>query len=41
MIVFGWDTKVALDYIVYATPTIIVLNEDLKILVKPMWNNEL
>ena len=32
----GWDTQAALDYNIYATPTMIVLDKDLKILSKPL-----
>jgi len=31
----GWDTKAAKDYFVYATPTYILLDKDMKILVHP------
>jgi thiol-disulfide isomerase/thioredoxin len=31
----GWDTQAAKDYFVYATPTYILLDKDMKILVHP------
>ena len=31
----GWDTKAAKDYFIYATPTYILLDKDMKILVHP------
>lgn len=37
----GWDTQAALDYNIYATPTMIVLDKDLQILEKPSNLNEL
>ena len=37
----GWDTQAAIDYNIYATPTMIVLDKDLKILKKPTAINEL
>ena len=37
----GWDTQTAIDYNIYATPTMIVLDKDLKILAKPVRISEL
>lgn len=37
----GWDTQAAIDYNIYATPTMIVLDSELKILAKPTSIGEL
>jgi thiol-disulfide isomerase/thioredoxin len=37
----GWDGQIASDYYIYATPTILILYKDLKILAKPTGVREL
>ena len=37
----GWDGKIVNDYYIYATPTILVLDKNLKILAKPTGVKEL
>lgn len=37
----GWDGKIVNDYYIYATPTILVLDKDLKIVAKPTGVREL
>lgn len=37
----GWESKVALDYNIYATPTMILLDKDKKIIAKPRTVREL
>jgi len=37
----GWDSQVAIDYNIYATPTMIVLDKQKKIVAKPITFNEL
>ncbi|MCD4729534.1 MAG: TlpA family protein disulfide reductase, partial [Bacteroidales bacterium] len=37
----GWDSKVAIDYNVYATPTMFLLDKKKNILAKPITFNEL
>ena len=37
----GWDTQAAVDYNVYATPTMFLLDKDNKIVAKPITFNEL
>ncbi len=37
----GWESKVAIDYNIYATPTMILLNQNNEIIAKPRTVNEL
>lgn len=37
----GWDSKIAIDYNIYATPTMILLDRNFKIIAKPRTVNEL
>ena len=37
----GWDSQVAIDYNIYATPTMFLLDRDKKILAKPITLKEL
>ena len=37
----GWDGKASADYFIYATPTMFLVDRDMKIIGKPMTFNEL
>jgi hypothetical protein len=37
----GWESRAVMDYYIYATPTMFLLNKDRKIIGKPLTVDEL